>query len=338
MISAKIICDSISEVGIRLTTFEIVYPRIIHSEIMTHRMLSRNAASSRAIPFAKMAEQLHGKPVRFGAANKGMQDGGSHNKPIKMSGGEGGHGYMEWEVSPEQLWESAKNSALKFAKYFHDAGYAKQVYNRLTEPFQLMKTIVSGTEWGNFYWLRDDDAADPTLEWLAKSMKEAYKASTPQLLKAGEYHLPYVDTEVTFNDETMQSEMRYIQYDSEGNGYYMSVENAIKMSCSRTAAISFRNTDYNLEKCLEVYDRLVGDEKIHGSATEHCATPMKPKHTNVGTIMSKSDWVNIPDDRSSWEKGVSHVDREGQLWSGNFRQWIQHRKLIPNENYTGEIV
>jgi len=75
-IKATVICDSISEQGKRITTFELEYPRIIHSELMTHRMLSRNAASSRAIPFKAMVENLNGKPVRFGAANKGMQDKG----------------------------------------------------------------------------------------------------------------------------------------------------------------------------------------------------------------------------------------------------------------------
>ena len=78
-IVARVVCDSISHDGVRLTTFECEYPRIIHSELMAHRMLSRNAASSRAIPFEKMLQQLDGKPVRFGAANKGMQDTGEEH-------------------------------------------------------------------------------------------------------------------------------------------------------------------------------------------------------------------------------------------------------------------
>ena len=52
--SARILLDSLSPSGARLTTMEVRYPRFIHSEMMTHRVFSRNAASSRAIPIKKM--------------------------------------------------------------------------------------------------------------------------------------------------------------------------------------------------------------------------------------------------------------------------------------------
>jgi hypothetical protein len=56
--STKILADSISPDGVRLTTLEVVMPRIVLAEFNTHRMLSRNSASSRAIPIEKMIRMV----------------------------------------------------------------------------------------------------------------------------------------------------------------------------------------------------------------------------------------------------------------------------------------
>ena len=166
-ISAKVILASISEEGQRITTFELTYPRIIHSELMTHRVFSRNAASSRAVPFAKMKEQLTARPVRFGAANAGMQDKGEdYDADILLPQKDNN----TFRVKADTAWHMAKRSAMEFSNAFHNAGYHKQVYNRLTEPFQMMKTVLTTTEFSNFEWLRNDTAADPSLEELAKCM------------------------------------------------------------------------------------------------------------------------------------------------------------------------
>ena len=319
-IVAKILADSVNEQGNRLTTFELTYSRLIHSEILTHKMLCSNSASSRAIPFAKMAEQLTAMPVRFGQANPGMQDKGEdYNKEVYNDGsGE--------FISPQEAWESSKFSAMWYAKRFYEAGYHKQVYNRLTEPFQMMKTVISGTEWANFFWLRNDSAADPTLHELARCMQEARDESVPQLLKAGEWHLPYVLT-----DYEDGKQVYLIEQEVEGwgtAGYYMTLENAIKVSCARTAAVSFRNEDYGLEKCLEVYARLIGDERKHASAMQHAATPMlnpQPRiYFNGRGDVEQKDYM---------EDGVSHIDLKGNAWSAQYKGFIMHRKTIPGENY-----
>ena len=327
-IVARIIADSISEAGVRLTTFEIEYPRFVHSEILTHRMLSRNSASSRAIPFAKMQEQITARPVRFGEANKGMQDKGEEYDASIAFGETGyvGHGEYDYVCNfytPSEFWDEAKESAINYSKAFRDAGYHKQVYNRLTEAFQMMKTVITGTEWDNFFWLRDDDAADPSIAELARCMKEAREQSVPQVLKAGQWHLPYVEWTTADCDGTMYYK------NNDGEFEFITLENAIKISCARSCAVSFRNNDYGLEKSLEVFERLVGDEKKHGSALEHCATPMKPKHNGY----YKSENVNVPRYTESWQQGISHVDREGNLWSGNFKGWVQYRKTVVGENY-----
>lgn len=329
-IKATVLADSISEAGVRLLTFEIEYPRIILAEANTHRMLSRNSASSRAIPFSKMVGQLHGRPVRFGQANPGMQDKGEdfHNAvmgwPVEH---DGNCGMPAW--SAEEAWEEAKEHAIYFSEAFYKAGYHKQVYNRLTESFQMMKTVVSGTELSNFFWLRDDDVADPTIAELARCMREAKDGSEPQLLKSGQWHLPYVYWEV--NEQGVQE--FFIEQDVEGWGearYAISLEDAIKVSCARCAAVSYRNEGYTLEKCKELYERLVGSDKKHASALEHCATPM---HGEVVDYNDCDNNINEPDKPYTWEKGISHMDKSYQLWSGNLKGWIQYRKTIDGENY-----
>lgn len=318
-IKSAVICDSVSEAGIRLTTFEIEYPRLILAEINTHQMLAKNSASSRAIPFAKMQGQLTAAPARFGKNVSGMQDSGEHAEVINGS------------YTPVEWWNLAKLSAVQFSKGFADAGYHKQVFNRLTEPFQMMKTVMTGTEWDNFFWLRDEEAADPSLHELAHYMSEAKNASSPQPLKSGEWHLPYVNTR---NDK-----FHCLEYFIDGG--ILTLDEAIKVSAARCAAVSFRNEDYTLDKCLEVYDRLVGAERKHASAFGHQATPISEMELDVP---SKGDeWMytyvlNAASDPETWEAGISHVDRDGQLWSAMLRGWIQYRKLIPGENYIKEDV
>lgn len=311
-IYAKVLADSVCPKGNRLTTYEISYPRIILAELNTHQMLPKNSASSRAIPFEKMAENLTGAPVRFGANQAGMQDKGED--------------YIS-ELDPHAIWNHAKHSAIAYSEALKEVGYHKQVYNRLTEPFQMMKTVISGTEWDNFFWLRDDDAADPTIRELARCMREARDTSTPQQLEAGMWHLPYVMSDIVFNETTQESEQRFYQEDEDGNAFIVTHEYAITMSVARTAAVSFRNVDYDLEKCKQVYDRLLNGGKIHGSAFAHAAKVMTPTIEHSGVA------INLPKYSKTWEEGITHMDREGNLWSAHYKGFIQYRKLIAGENY-----
>jgi hypothetical protein len=327
---ARLLKDSESPSGHRLTTMEIEVSRIVWCEFLTHGMLARNAHSSRAIPFDKMVEQLKGKPVRFGQANKGMQDKGEEfDAPVK------GHKYeprfytddgQEWHT-PQQAWELAKRDAIKWSRRFYEAGYHKQVYNRLTEPFQMIKAVVSATEWDNYYWLRDDVAADPTLHDLASTMRKAHEQSVPQLLQPGEWHLPYIEDSRDSNGNII-----YWIDGENGDPHVLTLEEAIKVSSARTGAVSFRNTDYNLERSLGVYERLVGDDRKHASAMQHQATPMQESKGKM-FIDDVDQWVNHPYSPLTWEPGISHADRDGNLWSAQFCGWIMHRKLISGENY-----
>jgi len=317
-ITVTIIADSISKAGGRITTFCLEYPRLVHSEFMTHRLFSRNAMSSRAIPIATLIQQViddPAHPVRFGANQPGMQDkGGNHDALI-------GAGYTAFE-----WWKLAGLSAAKFAEGFADAGYHKQVGNRLLEPFQRMKTIVTATDWQNFFWLRVDKDADPTIYPLALKMKAAWDLSVPEVLKPGEWHTPYVD-----HSELDDGSIGYYVLDEKGQPVDLTLEEAKSISSSCCAQVSYRRLNSNKDKALDIYDKLLSGNKVHASPFEHQATPRR------ATV--EDSWggfyINCIDDPRSWEEGITHVDRAGDFWSGNFRNWIQHRQLVPNHTFSG---
>jgi thymidylate synthase ThyX len=290
-IKATVIADSISEAGVRITTMELEYHRYINSEFMTHRLFSRNAASSRAIPVAKMLE-LVGKapatPIHWGKNQSGMQAKEECHNLVDL-------GAAGVEFTPEDTWKFAAKASSNYAEALADAGYHKQIVNRLLEPFQMMKVVVTATEWDNFFWLRDDEAAQPEIQELARCMKKAMDGSEPVLLKAGQWHLPYADG-------------------------IEDLDTALKFSVARCAAVSYRNDAMTIEKAEKIWDMLLSGGKVHASPFEHQATPVKNLLQNGIDL---------------WERGVTHLDHNYMLWSGNFKGFVQHRQLIPNHVYNG---
>ena len=322
---ARVVADSISPQGQRITTFELEYPRIIHSELMTHRLFSRNAMSSRAIPIKKMIEQVQqnpAMPVKFGKNQPGMQDAGDHKELIDA-------GY-----EPQTWWGLAGLSAARFAEGFADAGYHKQIANRLLEPFQRMKTVLTATDFENFWWLRVDKDADPTIFVLAEAMKKAFDESLPELLEPGQWHTPYVDHVYEFEDIDDKECVVFVGYcvlDEEDKPVMLTVEEAKAISASCCAQVSYRVLNNTKDKALDIYGKLLSGNKVHASPFEHQATPMKGEFSQYGYDPS----VNLPGYAVSWEEGITHVDRDGSLWSGNFCGWIQHRQLVPNNVVSG---
>jgi thymidylate synthase ThyX len=237
MITAKIIADSVYDT--RITTFELEYPRFIHSELMTHRAFSRNAASSRAIPVAKMLDLIMDNPampVHWGKNQAGMQaDIEVENPDLARS-----------------LWMRARDRAALIAREMIELGVHKQVANRLLEPFQHIKVVLTATELENFFNLRAHKDAQPEIQMLAVEMREAMKLSTPRQLNIGEWHLPYVNADMIAN---------------------FGLEACKKISASCCAQVSYRLLDDSLDKALDVYQRLVEAKPIHASPFEHQATP-----------------------------------------------------------------
>src|SRR5690606_34088242 len=176
-ISAKIILDSINPWnGIRLITSELTYPRIIHAEFMTHRMFSRNAASSRAIPISKMMKMVQDNPampVYWGKNMKGMSS----------------DSLVSDVESAKACWIAASKSAIESAVQLTKHDLHKQITNRVLEPFQYITVICTATEYSNFFKLRDHKDAQPEIAELAKIWRAAQDSSEPQ---ERIWHIPYI--------------------------------------------------------------------------------------------------------------------------------------------------
>ena len=294
-VSAKVIKDSISPDGVRITTLELEYPRIIHAELLTHRVFSRNSASSRAIPVSKVIELVESNPampVHWGKNQAGMQAKEELDDLNKEA--------------VRQLWLEAAKQAVSIAKVMADIGGHKQVVNRILEPFQHMKVVVTSTEWANWDWLRDHPDADPTIHALAKEMKRVRNESTPEKLSYGEWHLPYVNSERS----KVCAERNYF----DDNGEPITLEQARMISASCCAQTSYRKQDGSLEKAEDIFKKLVESEPCHASPVEHQATPAECSDTRL----------------EMFEEGITHRCKDYWTWSGNFRGWIQFRQLIPN--------
>lgn len=238
-ITAKIIADSISEDGNRLTTMQLLYPRFIHSEFMTHRMFSRNASSSRAIPIPKMIQSVRDNPampIHWGKNQPGMQAREEVDN-ITM-------------YRAKVAWLGAMDNSCRVAEELGNIGVHKQLANRLLEPFQHIHVVVTATEWDNFFALRNHPAAQPEFQDLAAKMQQCYELSLPWSISYGDWHLPYTNW-------------------SDG-----SIPQRIIKSVASCARVSYTNHEGKESTSLEdsgLYLRLTTADPPHMSPVEHQA-------------------------------------------------------------------
>ncbi|NUN66156.1 FAD-dependent thymidylate synthase [Pseudanabaena biceps] len=239
---AEIIADSVNTTGDRLTTFVLTYHRMIHSEFMTHRMLSKNSSSSRAIPVEKMIKLVESQevyPLHWGKNQKGM----SAQTEVTE---------VEANLARE-VWQEARNDAIRHAKRLVEIGIHKQVVNRLLEPFSTITVICSGTEYRNFFEQRCHPDAQPEIQNLAHKMKAAYDVSQPQQLSQGQWHLPLIK----------QDDIAEI----------LDIDELVKISVGRCARVSYLNHDgvRSLADDIKLHDRLLSSKPAHLSPFEHVA-------------------------------------------------------------------
>jgi thymidylate synthase ThyX len=341
MISAKIVADSITAQGHRLTTMEVIFPRYILAELNTHRVLSKNSASSRAIPFSKMVKSVQDNPFipyAWQKDHKGMQ---------------GNEYFTEIEniKSAEGEWLNARNNSIIQANHLNNSiGVTKQLANRLLEPFMYHKVLVSATEWDNFFNLRCPsyvvldkvykskkdilkDFSDTvayqnytTLDWLnintgqadihmmflAEVMYDARNESTPRKLKEGEWHIPY--------GNNMDIEQMATIAPNELTGITMA-----KISIARCARLSYQtlgdNPVIDYEKDLQLYEIL--SKSGHWSPFEHVAKVMTEDEYNYN--------VNGEIDITHREEGYTdliNIPERIKGWCRNFRGFKQYRILL----------
>lgn len=234
---AKVIKDSVSTVdGTRLTTLVLRYPRFVHAQAKTHRMLnidgvsyevyedvsimddrniSKNAASSRAIPVHKVISSIEedtAYPIYYGVNQSGMQ------------------AYQEGDrVTGKWIWDKAARSAIASAKEFIAAKFHKQIANRILEPYQYITVICTATEWDNFFALRLHDAAQPEIQKLAKDIQDALDGSVPVPLNPGEWHTPFSDDNDPMLSAARCARVSYLNHDQTEPDYIkdMSLANVL---------------------------------------------------------------------------------------------------------------
>lgn len=325
---AKIIADSKNEFGNRITTFLVTFPRIILAELNTHRMLSKNSASSRAIPFAKMVKAVEDNPfipIAWQKDHKGMQ--GSEYFTDKTD--------IQWLINNHL---AGRDYAIERAKAASDRGLTKQLCNRYLEPFMWHTVLITGTDFENFFALRAHEAAEIHMQKLAYMMLEEYNKSIPKQLKAGEWHKPFIDEDII--DDLAIGRLDKFNESKVYNESYLKNEeiNLLKISTARCARTSYtlvgeESKEHDYEADIKLHDRLL--ESGHLSPFEHCARAMNSTeyYYNYSGELVDCEVENtvIPT--------VSLFNPNGKYGiSGNFTGFIQYRKTIEGENKNDDRV
>lgn len=297
-IRAAVLAHSVSAVsGKQIVTFLVDFPRFILPEFNTHRAISKNGASSRAIPVSKVIERVTYHPVvpiHFGLNKAGMtaeQEVDEHS-----------------QKRAKVVWSTIRKQAIYACEELNSLNIHKQVTNRLIEPFSYMRMVVTATELDNFFWLRLHEHADPHINELARVMLFALQESVPTPLNHGEYHVPF------FCSGHWLPEME--------DHYGVTAQQAIEHSMSCCAQTSYRKLDMSTEKTEDIIKKLFGGDRQHSSPSEHQATPMAvPTLSHIPKDYLVTDYIfTMPE--------ATHLDRNGNFWSNNFKHWTQHRDSI----------
>ena len=320
-ISARVVAKSQSAYsGQIIVSWEYGAPKCILAQIATHNMLVKNAQSSRAVPTGKVLEQIRNNPVtpvHWGSNQAGMVAGEEIDNNVHFTA----YGNV-YTLNREDAWKHTAHLIANLQESWGEAGYHKQIVNRIGEAFTMVKGVITGTEFDNFFHLRYHKDADPYIRELAKCMWEAYEQADAEVLHEGEWHTPYYGggcwRQLGFNNEQGD----WIDVDG------FTKEQALKISAAACGQVSYRKLDLSEDTVERVWDRLMGGDIIHASVTGHQATPMNCAGRNESDILEYLIET----------KGVTHLDENFDLWSAQFKHWIMHRKLIPNESFKGKFV
>ena len=360
-IQAIIVADSIDPRGNRITSFLLTYPRFIHSELMTHRMFSRNSASSRAIPFEKMVKMVEENPfipIAWQKDHKGMQ--GTEYFTDKQSISE-----------CIQTWLVARNNAIDESKILNQIGATKQLCNRLLEPFMWHTTLITATEFSNFFelrcpkyesydmltgnhqffrskkdWLKYfnekplpkashiNKIPETIEEWLFidKSGAEIHIQALAEAMwdarnMSTPKHLEEGQWHIPFGDKI---DPNFLITPSE-NAQIGRLENItlgkLKITTANCARISYNNHDgeINYQKDIELHDRLLASH--HMSPFEHVARVMT--EIEYDSFFKGRTYVN--QNEPNYKELNNFYRENGHGWCNNFRGFIPYRYLIENE-------
>lgn len=315
--SAKIIADSVSPAGHRFTTFQATYPRIILAEVNTHRQLSRVSASSRAVPVEKMIRRVLEDPyvpTHWGKNQRGMR--------------------AEEDVDAETaqkavaVWLKIRDQVVLGVRELLELGIHKQITNRWLETAQWHPTVISGTEFSNFFNLRDHVAAHPDFRDLTHAMRELYGKSEPKLVPYNEWHTPYIRRS-DLAEAVEQGLAKSLDL----------TEIMCKVSVGRCARVSSLTHEgkYDLSADVGLHDKMFAGG--HMSPYENVARPMTPvelelfKQKKMRWDPAKKEWVWVGAREVFHEEDNTVTVEPGEYthFLGNVQGWVQLRKMIPYE-------
>lgn len=322
---ARILANSVTTWGQRLVTFEVTHPRYILAEVNTHRMLSKNSASSRAIPVATMIARLRDDPytpVYWGSNKKGMQAGEELDEAVQKI--------------CLQRWLRARDEAIEHAAFLRVQGVHKQDANRLLEPFMWHTAIITATEWDNFFHLRNHPDAHPAFQTVAGMMQELYEELEPVELGAGSWHLPLIDDDVEKklcpsclrppNPITGTLDPVWCgQPECDPRRHSNLPNQLLKISTGRCARVSYLTHDgkRDLQADIGMHNDLGGNG--HMSPFEHQARPATEEDRDLCMMR----WSDV----NQASTGVWRLHpKPSDMWFGNFRGWVQYRKTIAGES------
>lgn len=315
MISARVLADSIYrptptvKTSSRLTTFEVIFPRSILAEFNTHKMISKNFASSRAIPNHKLIQRVEDNP--FIPSWKLNQKGMSPGEPLSLSAAKEAY----------NVWIRCRDTMVSAAKYLgEDLDIHKGYVNRLLEPWMYVTGICTATDYDNLFFQRYDAAAEPSFYALAKVMYEQFRTSEPKELKLGQWHRPLANDEETVD--------LVCGYCADKMGLDLTVIDVLnQVSAGRCARVSVFNHEgiRSIDDDLKLYSKMVNSVPGHWSPLEHVATPAQPED-----MVYRLDQLETINDGTF----IVSVKPDELGYCGNLKGFKQLRKFFPNENVT----
>lgn len=354
MIKAEIVGHSLSPQGEELMSVLCTFPRIILAEVNTHRMLSKNTSSSRAIPFLKMVEIIENNPfipIAWQKEHKGMQGTEYWTEEDKVNG----HSKI---ASLQSSWLHARTAAVDRAKFLHSDGLTKQLTNRLLEPFMWTTMLITGSKsgWDNFFRLRcpqyvtpvggkDEDGSD----WIYNSRKDVMEGHSNEdnftmmenftevdwlKLNKGQAEIHIMDLAEKIWDarnestpDQLEAGEWHIPFEDRinvlGDNFPYGVTNAkVKISVAMGARTSYtivgEEKEINNEALIGLHDRLLVQQPPHSSPMEHCARAMDDDEFD--SFYRGKCYLDISEEEDESNKG----------WCYNLKGFIPYRYMIDN--------
>lgn len=342
VIKAEIVAHSINEQGDELISVMATFPRIILAEVNTHRMLSKNTSSSRAIPFSKMVETIENNPfipIAWQRSHSGMQGTEYITDLAEIQG-------------KNLMWLAGRDRAIQTAKNLHEADVTKQLANRLLEPFMWTTMLITGPKsgWDNFFhlrcpsyterdihgnkgnvykskkeykqawgyvvdnltdldWLkRNEGQAEIHMMALAECIWDAYNESTPKQLKAEQWHIPFAD-KISLGDLDQ-------------------VKVSVAMAARTSYTVVGEEKEINYEAMIGLHDRLLAQDPPHSSPLEHCARAMSNEEHN-SYLKGVIELIDI--DEPEYNGGIYEPKFSEKGWCNNFKGFIPYRYLVDNK-------